>query len=524
MALSLVSLLDASAEAAPDAPAVARPGEAPLSYAELQAASCAVAEALSVRRGDRVALLMPKGAEAVASLWGALRAGAAYVPIDPTAPPARAAYITGNCSVAAIVVSGELPDHVRAVTAAVPGARVVQTHGATTLANADAHVDVRAVRRRRDVVPPAPANSKDLAYVLYTSGSTGQPKGVMVSHGAALGFIDWVMETYAITRADVLSNHAPLHFDLSTLDIFAAAAGGARLVVLDEETVRFPARSSEVLAQERISVWYSVPGALRRMLQHGALASRDLSALRAVLFAGEVYPAADLRRLQDTLPRGVRLSNLYGPTETNVCTYWDVPPLETWPHDWLPIGVDCSGCQGFVVDEAGAPVPDGTPGELLVRGATLMSGYWGDADRTSQVLVPDAFYPHLGDLAYRTGDIVSREPEGVYRFHGRRDHMVKIRGYRVELGEVEAALHRCGCREAAVVARRRADDADAELVAFVVLPTDSDADARDLRRQLAGELPKYMIPAEVHVLTALPSTSSGKVDRQALALSLQRTP
>ncbi len=525
MALSLVTLLDTAASRHPGNPAVGRPGDAPLSYRELQAASAGIAAALGVERGDRVALLLPKCPEAVAAVWGVLRAGAAYVPIDVTAPPARAAYIVANCGVSAVIVSSDLPDHVRAVAAAVPAARLVQVHGATPMARDGVTVvDVPTCGRGLPLRTPSPANPKDLAYVLYTSGSTGQPKGVMVSHAAALGFIDWVMETYAIGPTDVLSSHAPLHFDLSTLDLFGAAAGGARLVVFDEETVRFPVRAADVMVSERVSVWYSVPGALRRLVRQGGLATRDLSALRVVLFAGEVYPLAELRQLQQALPPGVRLSNLYGPTETNVCTYWDVPPLAEWPHDWVSIGTDCSSCQGVVVDERTVPVPDGVAGELLVRGATLMSGYWGDPERTAGVLVPDLLYPHLGDRIYRTGDIVSREPGGVYRFHGRRDHMVKIRGYRVELGEVEAALFRCGCREAAAVAMARDGQPEAELVAFVVLPAGAGQDTRALRQQLAQEIPKYMVPVDIHVVATLPMTSSGKVDRQTLGRALERMP
>jgi len=274
------------------------------------------------------------------------------------------------------------------------------------------------------------------------------------------------------------------------------------------------------MERERISVWYSVPGALRRMLRSARLAERDLSALRVLLFAGEVYPVDELRTLQTALPTRVRLCNLYGPTETNVCTWWEVPAAGTWTSDYVPIGVDCSTCQGVIVDADLQPVPDGTPGELLMRGGTLMTGYWGDAERTARGFVANFVQPQNGDGFYRTGDIVSREPDGLYRFHGRRDHMVKVRGYRVELGEVEAALHRApGIREAAVVAIESPGSGENELVAFVVGEAGGDELGRsnELRRQLASTLPKYMLPSATHWLPALPATSSGKVDRQALA-------
>src|SRR5687768_5636160 len=236
MAVSLVDLLRRAAVAVPDARAVSQPNGPSLTYDALERTSGALAAKLRSRRGDRVGVLAPKSVDTVVGLWAAMRTGAAYVPLDPTAPPARVAHIARDCGMTSLLASETLTESVSAIRDAAPDVQVVSLDGASQATNEQGNGPDRR--------SPSPVNARDLAYILYTSGSTGVPKGVMVSHGAALGFVDWAVETLGLRTTDVLSNHAPFHFDLSVLDLYGAAAVGAEVVVLDEEIVRFPVLSA----------------------------------------------------------------------------------------------------------------------------------------------------------------------------------------------------------------------------------------------------------------------------------------
>jgi len=514
MALSLVHVLERTLQAHRGRPALAMVGGPSLSYADLDRQSAGLAKALcreGIRRGDRVGLVVPKSVEGVVALWGALRAGAVYVAIDPYAPPERGAFVAANAKIRGLLASTSLQGTVAAIVKKVPDVRVFYVHGADPLEKGRlVRGEEPALRHARHV------NASDLAYVFYTSGSTGTPKGVMLSHGAALAFVDWAVGRFGIQPDDIVCSHAPLHFDISTLDVFGAAAAGAKLVILDEETMRLPNAAVEAIKRERITRWYSVTGAVRRMVSAGGLAAGEVRSLRTVLFGGEPYPVDELKALQAAVP-SARLFNVYGPTETNICTCWQVPPAGTWAYDAIPIGTDCETVEGVIVDEGLNPVPDGIVGELLVRGSTLMNGYLEDPERTGKALVADFLYPHVGDRMYRTGDLVRRERDGTYAFLGRRDHQVKVRGYRVELGEVESALFRIeGIDDAAVVAIERDCSGEKELVAFVV--GRGSANRAALRQQLASFLPKYMLPSKFLRLARLPMTSTGKIDRQALTV------
>ncbi|HEX2699657.1 MAG TPA: amino acid adenylation domain-containing protein [Acidimicrobiales bacterium] len=476
-------------------------------------------EELGVGPGDRVALYLDKSLDSVVGIYGILRAGAAYVPLDPDAPVHRLAFIVQNCGVAVVLTGAEKRERWPDLCAAAPTIRhlVVLNAKATEVSDGDDTI-VRAGLSELDSQATSAAASGaislDLAYILYTSGSTGDPKGVMLTHDNALAFVTWAAREFSVSTDDRLSSHAPLHFDLSVFDLFAASLAGAAVVLVPRTASIFPTKLASFIAQAEISVWYSVPSILSMLALRGGLKPGDLPVLRTVLFAGEVFPTKYLRKLMQSLP-GVRFANLYGPTETNVCTWYDVPPLADEAVEAIPIGKPIDDVEVFVVGDDGRPVERGGTGELLVRGRTVMRGYWGDRERSAKGLVPDPLGRETGDLVYRTGDLVQQRDDGNYRYLGRRDSQIKSRGYRIELGDIEAALYAHPAVEECAVIAVPDELVSNRLRAYVVRR--GDASEAELARFCAERLPGYMVPETFSFREALTKTSTGKIDRRSLA-------
>ncbi len=497
-------------------------GSDSLSYRDLDAWSdrlAAVLVAHGVARGDRVGIFVGKSIGAVVGIYGVMKAGAVYVPIDPGAPAARAAYVVENCGIRVLLTSGRKSDAAAEILA--KGARLERL---VLLDEASWNGDLSIpmipwadVLAHPGNAPALDAIETDLAYILYTSGSTGVPKGVMISHRNSLTFVDWAHEAVGVTGDDRLSSHAPLHFDLSVFDLFVACKAGATLVLVPDGLSSFPFRLAEWIEKEKISVWYSVPTILSLLVRSGDLGRFRYPSLRTIIFAGEVFPVKHLRDLMTLVPGAVYF-NFYGPTETNVITYYRVPPIPEDRTAPIPIGRACANMEVFAVTDDGRQVArPGDVGELYARGSFVAQGYWGDEEKTQRNFVANPLSRGFRETAYRTGDIVTFDDEGNYVFLGRRDDMVKSRGYRIELGDVEMTLYRhASVREAAVVALPDAAIGN-RLVAFVVLTGDAGDDAEDLHAFCGEHLPRYMVPESIELRESLPKTSTGKVDKVELA-------
>lgn len=518
---TLGGLLSAAAAKNPHGVAVAESsGGRHIRYGELETMVSRLAGALDrsgIGCGHRVGLWLPKSIESVATIHASLRTGAAHVPVDPLAPPARAATIFSLAGVSAVVVHASLVEGLITswppeLESTKPKLIVVGDTSADLPEGSRSWNEIQATETAGIAEPPDQPDT-DLAYILFTSGSTGLPKGVMLSHRNAWCFIDWCAREIAPTAEDVFASHAPLHFDLSVFDLYLSVLNAAPLVLIDESTAKDPVRLADFLKSSSITVWYSAPSILAMMVEHGRLdepvesTGEPWAGPRLTLFAGEVFPVAPLKTLRKIWPES-DFWNLYGPTETNVCTAFKAPKVLDDLQAPLPIGPVCTPLEARVVDPEGIDVTIGTQGELVIEGPRVMAGYFGREDLTESAF----FTGQDGRKWYRTGDLVVDDGTGCFIFHGRRDRMVKKRGYRIELGEIESALYRNDSVERAAVIATQSEAEGVRISAFVAMKPDRPASIIAMKRHCATYLPQYMIPDAIRFMPQLPTTSTDKVD------------
>jgi amino acid adenylation domain-containing protein len=434
---------------------------------------------------------LERSLQVLVAMLGVLKAGAAYVPLDPAYPKERADFVLEDAGIAAVLTQQSLLDQVRE-----PGRRLICLE-----------TDWNTISRQNDSNPQPQGGPERLAYVIYTSGSTGKPKGVQIGHHALTNFLTSMGERPGITSADILLAVTTISFDIAGLELFLPLTAGARVVIASREEAADPAELLSRMLQCGATMMQATPATWRMLLDAGWEGSPQLK----VLCGGEALTgelANQLRR------KSASLWNMYGPTET---TIWSaVYQVQTEQTGVVPIGQPIANTQLFVLDSKLQPVPIGVPGDLYIGGDGLARGYLNRPELTQEKFLPSPFSHSTGSRLYRTGDRARYLADGAVDFLGRADYQVKIRGFRIELGEIEAVLRTVpGVRDAVVVAHEDGHR-DKRLVAYVVAAQETGLNERELRAALQLKLPEYMVPSIFVPLPELPLTPNGKVDRRAL--------
>jgi amino acid adenylation domain-containing protein len=511
----LQDLLTSQAQSRPASVAMVC-GRESITYGELDSLTNRIARLLveaGCERGDRVAILLPKSIPAIAAMLGSLKANCVYVPLDTGSPAARLAKIMEACDpkcvlacgTSATLLDGLNIDHVKSAGI---GWLDPATPPETQIAFGwDDVLRAPASQLPSGDTPP------DAAHILFTSGSTGVPKGVVITHANIMAFLEWAAGHFHPSPADRISCHPPLHFDLSTFDIYGTFMAGAELHLVPPEISLLPHNLAQFIRSSHLTQWFSVPSALKYISQFDVLRKDDFPSLKRLLWCGEALPTPVLIYFMQRLPH-VEFTNLYGPTETTIASsFYTVPSCPKDEKAEIPIGRPCAGEGLLVLDDALRPTLPGEIGALYIQGVGLSPGYWRDPDKTRSVFLDDDVRGRM----YNTGDLARTGEDGLIYLVGRADTQIKSRGYRIELGEIETALCSLGAlRECAVVAIRSDGFEGMTICCAYALPEQVNLEPTDLRARLMELLPSYMLPSRWMHFEALPLNGNGKIDRPRL--------
>ncbi|MEZ4886675.1 MAG: AMP-binding protein [Chitinophagales bacterium] len=495
-----IMLQNVAAQSSPDKTALVCQEEA-ISYRKLQEAwqhwkNTLCAAGLQAQK--RVGILANSKKNALFAIGGVILAENVYVPLDKNAPIERNLHIIEDNQLHALLLDKTIePSYLPHL----------QQYDCVELE------EFYLLQRPQNPILQQPIPD-DLAYILNTSGSTGKPKGVMITHDNALSFVDWADETFGFSENDVFASIAPFHFDLSIFDVYVALKNKATLALFEPEETQNPRLLAALLEKYKGSILYATPTLLSALVNYGKLQRYDHSALRCVFFAGEVFPIPPLRKLK-TQWEQARFFNLYGPTETNVCTWFEIPSIAADRLQPFPIGKDCSHIQTKIMNNE-------AEGELLVSGRAVTPGYWQQMAKSQAVLEKD----ENDTQWYKTGDIVKRNEAGDYVFLGRRDRMVKRRGYRIELDEIEKCIGQNVDLEQVAVVAHEAEQHQIVIICYYKLKQNHSpqkaVSSNELREYSLSVLPIYMLPDKFEALENIPTTSTQKVNYQALLAQVQK--
>ncbi|MBI3405302.1 MAG: amino acid adenylation domain-containing protein [Acidobacteria bacterium] len=496
---SISQLFEAQAARTPKSAAVID-GKSRLTFSELNERANQLAHYLNskgVGPETLVSLCLERSASAIVGLLGILKAGGAYVPLDPAYPRERLQFMLDDSGATFLLTDSRMMGRIG--------------KGAATTIQLDA--DSKAIEKESKENPPGSVSAENLAYVIYTSGSTGQPKGVQATHGASLNRFHWMWSKFPFQQDDVCCQKTSLSFVDSVWELFGPLLQGVPTVILSDEQVKDPRAFTEALAQNRVTRIVLVPSLLRLLLDAFSNLGTRLPDLKLCVSSGEALPADLARRFQKSAPQ-CKLVNLYGSSEVAAdascfeCSC--VPSLPT-----VPIGRPITNSQIYILDRNQKAVPIGVPGELYVGGAGLARGYLNRPELTAEKFVANPFVNTGTARLYKTGDLARFRSDGNIEHLGRLDSQVKVRGHRIELGEVEATLAQCPDVSACAVAARDDKQGDTQLVAYAVV-SGKPMTAGEIRRYLRQRLPDTMVPSHIVFVEALPLLPNGKVDRRAL--------
>jgi len=498
---TLHGMVAAQAARTPDALAVEFAGER-LTYADLEVRANRLANRLirlGVTRDDRVAVCLERSIEMPIAVLAVLKAGGGYVAVDPAYPADRIAYMLEDSRASVVLTTSDVAARLPEI--AMPILRLDS--------------DAEEIAREAADAPAVAVDPENLGYVLYTSGSTGKPKGAALPHRALVNVVRWQVARFGDRPAARTLQFASLSFDVSFQEIFSAWAAGGSLVLVDDETRRDAERLMAYLREHGVERLYLPFAALQNLAEVAEGTDARLPALREIITAGEALRSTPQLRAFHAANPGLRLDNHYGPSETHVISaHLLAESPDAWPL-LPPIGAPVANVRLYVLDGRMNPAPVGVPGELYAGGVNLARGYLGRAAMTAEKFVPDPFSAEPGARLYRTGDRAKWRMDGELEYIGRTDFQVKLRGFRVEPGEVEAVLGlHPSVREAAVAVR--GEGVEKRLVAYVVPVDGAKADTAELKAHVAAHLPEYMVPSAWVTLERMPLTPSGKVDRRAL--------
>ncbi|MEX0858502.1 MAG: amino acid adenylation domain-containing protein [Balneolaceae bacterium] len=496
-----------------------------LTYGEVETQSNKLAGQLlnnGLKPGGRVGLLLEKTPKAIIAMLGVSKAGGVYIPLDINSPADRVSKILSSSDVCMLMVDHHAQNLFYQLTKSEHNFDSISwiwwSEESPDIVNLSKKISsYEELEPEADFPHAVVRDETSTAHILFTSGSTGDPKGVEITHKNITSFVNWAVSYFGMHSEDRVSCHSPLHFDLSTFDIYGALAAGAHIFIVPSGISVIPKKLCDFITNNRLTQWFSVPSALSYLARFKAIPENGFPHLKRLIWCGEVFPVASLRYWMQSLP-GVEFTNLYGPTEATIASSYHTLSEIPNEKDEVPIGVPCDREDLLVLDEELNEAAAGEVGDLYISGVGLSPGYWRDKDKT------DAVFKwrknEVGDSVriYKTGDLASVDSNGLFYCHGRSDYQIKSRGYRIELGEIESALDELKIlREFAVVPVKISGFEGVAIGCAFVPGEDNVASPMHMKKKLSEKIPSYMFPQYWRSFTLLPRNGNGKIDRKGLS-------